>query len=221
MNDSPKKILKNILLFYIGLAIMAFGSYLTIQAGIGVSSWDCFSLGLSKQLGIKYGNASLIISVTVIILDVLMKEKIGLGTVLNGICYGKIVDLYMGLNICPAVSGNFVLSMVIVLAGMVAEAFGAIYYMKPSLGCGPRDTFKVGIGRLLPRVKIGYIGIAINMIVLLIGWLLGGPVGMGTVLNIVCYGFIENLVNAVMKFEPRDIKHQSIGQTLKALFAGK
>ena len=221
MNKTPKEILKNTAVFFFGLTILSFGTYLTIQAGIGVGSWDCLSLGLAGKLGMEYGNANLIISITVILLDIIMKEKIGLGTVLNGIFCGKIVDVFNWLNIVPMISGNMLMSIVVVAVGMVFEAFGVIYYMKPSLGCGPRDTFKVGIGRHVRKIKIGTVGIAINMIVLLCGWILGGPVGIGTVMNIFCYGVIENVVNAIMKFEPRDLVHQDILESFRILFRKK
>ena len=221
MNQTPKDILKNIVVFFLGLTALSFGTYLTIQAGIGVSSWDCLALGTAGKLGLKYGNANLIISVTVILLDILLKEKIGLGTVLNGIFCGKIVDVFNALDLVPVISGNILLSILLVAAGMVVEAFGVIYYMKPSLGCGPRDTFKVGIGRYVRKIKIGTVGIGINMIVLLCGWLLGGPVGIGTVMNIFFYGVIENLVNGLMKFEPRDLVHQDILESFRILFNRK
>lgn len=221
MNSTPKSILKNVAVFFLGVVILSFGTYLTIQAGIGVGSWDCFSLGLAGKLGVEYGDANLIISITVILMDILLKEKIGLGTVLNGIFCGKVVDVFNALNVVPVISGNMLLSILVVVIGMVFEAFGVIYYMKPSLGCGPRDTFKVGIGRHVRRLKIGTVGIGINMLVLLCGWVLGGPVGLGTVMNIFCYGVIENLVNGLMKFEPRDLVHQDILESFRILFNRK
>lgn len=221
MNSTPKEILKNIFVFFLGLTLLSFGTYLTIQAGIGVSSWDCLALGTAGKLGVQYGDASLIISVTVILMDIILKEKIGLGTVLNGIFCGKIVDVFNWLDIVPMVDGKLLLSIGLVVVGMIFECFGVIYYMKPSLGCGPRDTFKVGIGRHLRRIKIGTVGIGINMIVLLCGWLLGGPVGIGTVMNIFLYGVLENIINALVKFEPRDLKHQDIIETFRVLFRAK
>ena len=221
MNSTPGDILKSIVVFFLGLTLLSFGTYLTIQAGIGVSSWDCLALGVAGRLGIQYGNGSLIISVTVILLDILLKEKIGLGTVLNGIFCGKIVDVFNWIGLVPMIEGNMLLSIVLVAVGMVFECFGVIYYMKPSLGCGPRDTFKVGIGRHVRRIKIGTVGIAINMIVLLCGWLLGGPVGLGTVMNIFLYGILENFINGLVKFEPRDLKHQDIIESVRILLRTK
>ena len=221
MNTTPKDVLKNLLMFFFGLTVLSFGTYLTIQAGIGVGSWDCLALGVAGKLGIKYGNGSLIISITVILLDILLKEKIGLGTVLNGIFCGKIVDVFNALGWCPAVSGRPFMSILLVTVGMAIECIGVIYYMKPSLGCGPRDTFKVGIGRHVRKIKIGTVGIGINMIVLLCGWILGGPVGLGTVMNIFFYGVLENFINGLLKFEPRDLVHQDIIETSRVLLGAK
>ena len=209
--------LKSLLKFLSGLAVMAIGTYIEIQAGIGVCAWDCLALGISNKLGILYGNASMMVSITVICLDLVMREKIGLGTVVNGLIYGKFVDLYSAIGFCPAIEGKIWLSGLIIIAGMFFEAFGVVLYMSPSLGCGPRDTFKVGIGRHFPRVKIGYVGMTINAIVLLTGWLLGGPIGIGTVVMIFGFGFIENTVNKIVGFEPRNVRHQNFIETFGVL----
>lgn len=220
MNKTRKEIIENLLKFLCGLAVEAMGTYLEIQAGIGVSAWDCLTVGLSKRLGVLYGTASMMVSVIIVCLDLLLKEKIGLATIVNALVFGRFVDLYSAIGLCPAVEERFWLSCLLIVIGMLIESIGVILYMSPSLGCGPRDTFKVGVGRHLPRVKIGYVGITINSIVLLTGWLLGGPVGLGTVLVIVGYGLAENLVNRIFRFEPRRLKHQNVLETC-CILAGK
>lgn len=217
MNQTRKSVVVNFFKFLCGLAVMGIGTYLAIQASIGVSAWDCLALGMGKRLGLSYGNSNMFISITVIILDLVMKEKIGLGTIVNGLIFGKFVDLYTAIGFCPVVEGKLWLSAILVVVGMFFEATGVVLYMSPSLGCGPRDTFKVGLGRHVPKIKIGYVGIAINAVVLATGWLLGGPVGIGTVLEVFGYGFVENTVNRWLKFEPRNLKHQNIVETFRVL----
>ena len=82
-NRTPRAILLNILLATVSLFVNGFGIYLTIQANIGVAPWDVLNLGLSKSLGILYGNASIAISVTILIIDILLKEPIGIATALQ------------------------------------------------------------------------------------------------------------------------------------------
>ena len=77
-NRTPRAILLNILLATVSLFVNGFGIYLTIQANIGVAPWDVLNLGVSKSLGILYGNASIAISVTILIIDILLKEPIGI-----------------------------------------------------------------------------------------------------------------------------------------------
>ena len=78
----------------LGLCLFAFGIYLTIQGNIGVGPWDVFNLGLAGKLSMRFGNISVIISITVLIIDLCLKERIGIGTVLDAVMVGKMVDLY-------------------------------------------------------------------------------------------------------------------------------
>lgn len=85
----------------LGLAFFGVGIYFTIQANIGVAPWDCFYLGIEKVTGIKYGNISVCASLIIITIDVLLKERIGIGTLTDAIVVGKTVDLCNALNLIP------------------------------------------------------------------------------------------------------------------------
>jgi uncharacterized membrane protein YczE len=115
MNKTRLDILKNSLLAVAGLMTFAVGAYLIIQANIGVNPWDTFCIGLSQKLGILYGTASIIISFSVIALDILLREKIGLGTILDAIVVGKTVDLLNWLDIVPK-QDNVIIGVVMLLA---------------------------------------------------------------------------------------------------------
>ena len=81
LNRSPRAIVLNMLLAAVSLFANGFGIYLTIQANIGAAPWDVLNLGISKSLGILYGSASIAVSVTILIIDILLREPIGLGLV--------------------------------------------------------------------------------------------------------------------------------------------
>ena len=203
-----------------GLIIFGIGTYLTIQANIGVSPWDTFSLGLAGTLHILYGNASIIISVTVVLIDLLMKEKIGIGTLLDAVLVGKTVDLMNYLNIVPEIETPLA-SYVIFIAGIFIMASSQFLYMRAGLCCGPRDTLQIGLARRIPRLGVGTVNICIQTVVLIAGYLLGGPVGPGTVIAAFGIGIAQNLIFRWIGFEPRNVKHQSLIGSWNLLVKGK
>ena len=111
--------------------------------------------------------------------------------------------------------------IVIMLTGFVFMAVGMRIYMGAEQCCGPRDALLVGLGKRLPSVPIGYVEILLWSAVLLAGWLLGGPVGIGTVLSTFGAGAIMQAVYSVIRFEPRDLKHKDILVVTKILLNGE
>ncbi len=219
MNTTRKNILTNSLGAAIGLFIFAFGVYLTIQANIGANPWDVLGLGLSRTLGVKYGTATVGLSFAVLAADLLLREHIGIGTVLDALLVGKAVDLFNWLGIVPA-QESMLTGIPIMLAGLAVEGFAQVLYMRASLGCGPRDTLLVGLGRRMPKLPLGAISIAILAVVTLAGWLFGGPVGIGTLISAALCGPIMQLVFRLMRFDATAVKHQGLVGSAR-VFAAK
>lgn len=217
MGSMTKKLFLKILLASSGLFSFSFGVYLTIQADIGAAPWDVFELGLSKTLGITYGNASILVSVVILMIDVLMKEKIGIGMFLDAFLVGKTVDLFNRLNPVPAI-GKLFPGIIVMIAGLIIMGFSQYLYMKAALGCGPRDTLLVGLSRRLKKIPIGLISICILSVVTAAGWLLGGPTGIGTLICAFLTGPIMQLAFRIMKFEPTAVRHQGIMESIRVLF---
>ena len=103
------------------------------------------------------------------------------------------------------------------MVGFVFMALGMYIYMKAGQCCGPRDALLVGIGKRLPQVPIGYVQIGMWAIVLLLGWLLGGPVGIGTLISTVGAGAVMQVVYDLIHFEPRHVRHRSVAEVAKVL----
>jgi uncharacterized membrane protein YczE len=180
-NRTAGAILLNMLLAAVSLFVNGFGVYLTIQANIGAAPWDVLNLGLSKSLGILYGNASIAVSVTILIIDILMKEPIGIAMFIDAVVVGKAVDFFNWLQPVPPCR-SLLTAIPVLIAGLFILAYTQYTYMIASLGCGPRDTLLVGLAKRVKRVPIGAVSIALLSTATLIGWLLGGPVGLGTIL---------------------------------------
>lgn len=217
MNTTAKSILKNSLSASFGLVLFGCGVYLVIQANIGASPWDVFCLGLSDTLGIKYGNSSILISIVLIIADLILREKIGLGTVLDAILVGKTVDFLNWVDLIPVVQGNLAFSIGLAATGFIVEGFSQYFYMKSALSCGPRDSFQIAMGKRLPRIKIGTVNIMILAVVLAIGWLLGGPVGVNSFIAPLGIGLAQQFAFDSMKFDPKAVSHQNLIASLKVL----
>lgn len=219
-NTTTLKILKSAVEASFGLVIFAAGIYLTIQAGIGAAPWDIFCLGLSKQTGFLYGTCSIIISGSILLIDgLILKEQIGLGMIINTLVIAKTIDV---LNYFDPVKtpDSLIVSILMMLVGFLLEGYGQFLYIRVALGCGPRDAFQMGIGKRMPKVPIGVVNIMILAVVFCIGWALGGPIGIGSLIAPVGMGLMQQLAFNSVKFEPKSVKHQNFFESLK-VFAGK
>nr|WP_106779404.1 hypothetical protein [Lysinibacillus timonensis] len=198
-----------------GLFLYALGSYLIIQANIGLAPWEAFSMGGSYLTHISYGNIVVITGFIIIAINYALKEKIGFGTILNAILIGKFVDLIQFANIIPMMS-NVWLGIIMLLLGQVVICLGSYFYIGASLGCGPRDSLMVALGKRLPKVPIGAIRGLLEGTVLIIGWLLGAKVGIGTIISVIAIGFILQYTFKLLHFDVKNIQHESMSDTVKA-----
>jgi len=105
-----------------------------------------------------------------------------------------------------------------VVVGLLIMGYGQVFYMDAAQGCGPRDSLLVALGKRFPRTPIGVVQTGMVGIALLIGWLLGGPVGIGTVISVFGLGTALQIVCKIMHFEPRDVVHKNVIETNKILF---
>ena len=217
LNRSPGAIVLNMLLAALSLFVNGFGIYLTIQANIGAAPWDVLNLGLSKSLGILYGSASIAVSVTILVIDILLREPIGLSMFIDAFVVGKSVDFFNWLRPVPTCH-DLAASVPVLLAGLIVIAYTQYGYMVASLGCGPRDSLLVGLAKRCRRLPIGLVGILLQGTATLAGWLLGGPVGIGTVLCALCAGPIMQLAFQSVRFDATHIRHQSLQESFRILF---
>ena len=215
-NRTVGSILLNMLIAAAALFVNGFGLHLTIQANIGAAPWDVLNLGLSRTLGILYGTASITVSLTILLIDVLLREPIGLAMFIDALVVGKSVDFFNWLHpVAPCRS--MVTAIPMMLLGLVILAYTQYAYMAASLGCGPRDTLLVGLAKRSGRIPIGAVSVALLSTATLIGWLLGGPVGIGTLLCAFGAGPIMQLAFRSVRFDATAIRHQRLRDTLRVL----
>ncbi|MBU5627612.1 hypothetical protein KQI82_11895 [Oscillibacter sp. MSJ-2] len=189
-----------------GLFVAAFGIYLTIQANIGLAPWDALNMGLSRCFGISYGTASILLSVFVVGADLLLGERIGMGTLLDAVLVGLSIDLFTALEAVP-LQTSLPVSFAVLVLGLFIIAVGQLIYMRSALCCGPRDSLLVALGKRMRRLPIGTVNVILLGMVICAAWLLRGPIGMGTLVSVFGLGAAMQAVFRLFRFEPRDVRH--------------
>ena len=204
---------KRSLLASAGLMMFAFGYYLQIVANIGLSPWTALNQGLSNHLPITFGQASITVSVLIVCLDLLMKETIGIGTILDALLVGWGSDLFIALELVPYQT-KFLPGLAILVVGLTISCVGQWLYMLAGLSCGPRDAFLVGLGKKLYKLPIGRVNILLNLMVAVVAFLLGGQIGPGTIIALFGTGIIMDIVFKIVRFEPRNVTHEGLLETV-------
>ena len=219
-NRTSGAIITNMLLAAVSLFVNGFGVYLTIQANIGAGPWDVLNLGLSKTLGILYGTASVAISYAILGVDIALKEPIGIAMFIDAFVVGKAVDFFNRINVVPKCD-SVPKGIVVMLIGLVIMAYTQFTYMSASLGCGPRDTLLVALAKRAGKIPIGAVSIALLSLTTFIGWLLGGPVGIGTLICAFATGPIMQMAFSSVKFDATHVHHQHLTDSFKVFVERK
>lgn len=215
MNQTRKDIVIHSVIAAAGLFCCGIGIYFTLQANIGVSPWDVFHQGISSHTGMLYGNVSVLTALLILIVDIVMKEPIGIGMFLDAFIVGKAVDLCRWLNFLPKQT-SLPAGLLCMLVGLTITACGMRVYMGCALGCGPRDTLMVALCKHT-GLPVGPVTMMIYAVVTAIGWLLGGQVGIGTVLSVLYVGPALQTICRWTKFDAAKVTHQSLLETLRIL----
>ncbi len=165
-----------ILLF--GFVCFGLGEALLVIAGIGVSPWTVLAQGIARHTGLTLGTATFLISGTVLLLWIPLRERPGLGTILNSFTIGYVMEFSVNVLPHPA---QLWLKLLCDVSGILVVGIGSSLYLTTNLGPGPRDGLMTSLHHKT-GVRVSRVRLALEIVVLCIGWLLGGNVGLGTVL---------------------------------------
>lgn len=174
-NHRPAQLRRRLPRLFVGLVLCGLGIASMVAADLGLGPWDVLHQGLSRLTGIPIGMTAILVGLVVLGLWFPLRERPGLGTVLNVLIIGLVIDLVLLVLATPA---TLWLRWVMMLAGPVLFAIGSGFYIGAGLGPGPRDGVMTGLARR--GVPVGLARTLLEVTVLVGGWLLGGTVGAGT-----------------------------------------
>ncbi|MFS0732861.1 hypothetical protein ABC304_12765 [Microbacterium sp. 1P10UB] len=180
---------RRVLQLLIGLLLYGTGCALTVEAGLGVDPWTVFAQGVSIHTGVGIGWITNIIGFLVLLVWIPLRQKPGLGTIANILLVGTTMQIV--LTLIPPVEG-LVAQLLVLVAGILLVAAASGLYIGAHFGPGPRDGLMTGM-----HARLGWpvwlCRLTVEATVLLLGWLLGGTVGIGTVLFAVAIGPLVHL----------------------------
>lgn len=202
------KLILTFLRLFFGFFIAAFGIVLTINSNLGLSPWDVLHQGISKITPLTIGEASMLTGVLVVITSIFLGVNLGIATILNTFLLGSFMDLIIYSGIIPY-SHNLLSGIMMMLGGIILLALGTYFYMSCSLGCAPRDGLMVALTRITKK-PVNLIRGSIELTVLILGYLLGGYVGIGTFITAVSVGMCIQIVFKIFKFDVHSVHHKSL-----------
>jgi uncharacterized protein len=174
-----RQLVPRFFIYFFGLLIMALGIVLLLKADLGATPWDVLHVGLYYQLGLTIGSWSIIVGFFILGVSSLITKKVPqVGAFLNMISVGIFIDLYLLLPFIQTPS-SLIGKVILFLIGLVITCYGMGLYISANLGAGPRDSLMIALNARTGW-KVRNIRVIMEVIVLIFGWLLGGPVSWGT-----------------------------------------
>jgi hypothetical protein len=189
---SGKNLRRRLIQLLVGLVLFGVGIAMMLQSGLGLPPWDVLHQGLTEEFGLTVGIWSIIISFVVLVLWLPLRERYGIGTVLNAIIIGVVIDL--GVLVIPE-PDNVWWDLLLMAGGISVIGLASGMYIGANLGPGPRDGLMTAIARRGLSIRVTRWGLEI--VVLITGILLGGTFGVGTI------GFALLIGPIVQYFLPR------------------
>lgn len=202
---------------FLGIILFSLGIVFTMKANLGYGPWEVFHQGLGETIGLSIGKASILTGLVIGVIVALLGEKLGLGTILNMVFIGFFIDVILALDFIPQMDSLWS-GIVEITIGFFIIAFGSYFYIRSGFGAGPRDSLMVLLERK-SKLSVGICRIILEAAAVLIGWMLGGPVGLGTVLAVFGIGFCVQIVFTLMKFKTTAVKHETLDVTFKNIKA--
>ncbi len=199
-----------------GLWLFAAGVVLGLRSGLGVSPWDVFHDGIRQATPLSFGAATVLVGVVLVVVALAAGVRPGPGTLVNMVAIGAFADALLASGLVEDLAGRALpVRLAAVLAGVGLVALGSALYIGADLGSGPRDSLMLALAART-RLSVGLVRGLLEATVLGVGWLLGGVVGVGTVLFAVGIGPAVQLAFRVLRVEVPGERNRRRGGSLHA-----
>ncbi len=192
----------------VGLLLFSIAILLMLHSKVGMSPWDVFHVGIVNHTTLSLGQVSIIVGLIILIIACLTGMIPGIATILNMFLIGFFIDLIEKLNVFSTPS-SYLLRLVMLAGGIVTIGFATLLYMRVNLGAGPRDMLMQGCLKYLKK-PVWMIRGAIEVTVLTLGSIMGGLVGIGTVIIALSVGFSVQFAFKVGRYDPSSAVHMNL-----------
>lgn len=201
-------IIRKFIRLFIGLFFCGLGVVFSVNANLGLAPWEVLHEGLSKNINITMGQACMLVGAIFVTLDIILGENVGWATILNMIFVGFFIDVLMLNNIIPE-TNNTLIGIIMIIIGMFIVSIGCVLYIGAGIGSGPRDGMMIALNKRTKK-SIRLIRTIMELGALTVGYLLGGTVGIGTIISGVGLGYIMQFSFKLCNFNTAIIKHRCI-----------
>jgi len=202
IGNSDHRLVRRTTQLFAGLALYGVSMALMIESGLGLTSWDVFHQGVSESTGLSIGAVVILTGIPLLLLWIPLRQRIGFGTLANLVVIGVVVD---GALVVLPTGEALAVRITELVAGILLNGVATGLYIGARLGPGPRDGLMTGIVNRFPKLSIRLVRTSIEATVLLIGFLLGGTVGLGTIAYAVTIGPLCQLFLPIFTVRERSV----------------
>ena len=187
------------LIIQVGFLLFGLSIDVLVQANLGLDSWDVLQMALTTHLPLTLGQSNIGVAVLIVLLDVALKEPLGWGTLANMLFIGVWVDIMKPYT--PSVPPIFLVQAAYLLLGTLIMGFATAIYIGVDAGAGPRDTLMLALSRV-GKTSVRVARTCLEVTVVAVGWILGGPVWLGTLIAAITIGPAVQLAFKILKVHP-------------------
>ncbi|MCZ2128151.1 MAG: hypothetical protein LC099_10310 [Anaerolineales bacterium] len=201
-----KTFARDFLIIQVGFALFGISIALTIQSNLGTGTWSVFEVAIANITKLSVGAITVWNGFAVLVVAILLKEKVGWGTLANILSIGPWLDLSMKL--IPSVKGNLILQSAMLLGGILLQGIASAVYIGADAGAGPRDSLMLAVHRVT-KLSLRLARAIIEVVVFIMGWLLGGPAGIGTLVFALLIGPAVQWAFRVFHVRPHQVSEET------------
>jgi uncharacterized membrane protein YczE len=215
--DIPKnssEFIKRLPMLFAGYFLCSLGIVANLYSNLGTSPWSLFHVGLTNITSFTLGQITQIVGFVIILFTWKLGNGPGFGTIANIIFIGLFVDLIIYAKFIP-LQTQLVWQIFQLIFSILTIGIGALFYLRTQLGAGPRDGLMVALTKKINK-PVSYIRIPMDVVVSLIGYFLGGPLGLGTILTALSLGYSMQFFFKIGKFNSKS-KQLSLLELIKTL----